>query len=49
MKNQMVKTLIQLQEQGVKIYLKDEGYTEFLRLLEEEVATNQPETVENVG
>lgn len=49
MKNNIVKTLVELEKKGIKIYLTDKGYTEFLTLMQQGLGANYPESTENVG
>jgi hypothetical protein len=37
-KNEMVQMLVDLQKKGIQIHLTNEGYTEFLKLLQEQDA-----------
>lgn len=47
-KNQLLNTLVELEKKGIKIYLTDKGYTEFLTLMQQ--GFNEKETqTENVG
>jgi hypothetical protein len=46
-KNQMVQLIIDLQKKGVHIHLTDEGYREFLKLMQE--GLNEEIAVKNAG
>jgi hypothetical protein len=47
MKNQFVQKLVELQKKGVNIWLSDDGYKEFLHLMEDDAEEFSQK--ENVG
>ncbi len=38
---QVIVTLVELQKQGVSIYLTDQGYREFLKLMQQEIVLEE--------
>jgi hypothetical protein len=46
-KNEMIKMIVDLQKKGIHIHLTEEGYDEFIKLLQKEFP--QDDTLSEVG